>query len=460
MGHEDPFAGILAILALVLTSALVGRWAAGRLGVASVVGELAIGVAIGNALYQLGNPLELVVMHGSTANDVVREALVSGRSIAEAAHHVMGAAQLAPGTPDARLVALLAGPSGPRFLTLLTALSIFSSLGVILLLFMVGLESTVESMLKVGARAAAVAVVGIAAPFALGYATSSWLLPEASGTAHLFYAATLTATSVGITARVFKDVGLLQSLEARVILGAAVIDDVLGLVILAIAVAIAETGRVDPAAIARITALSALFLGALLLVGERLARRGARLLAALERGQVKLLMPLVFAFLMAWAASEIGLAAIVGAFGAGLVLREQLFEGIGGEERTLHEILAPFEAIFAPIFFVLMGMQVDLATFAHPATLALGGAFVVAAILGKLVAGLAAGAGSDRLSVGIGMVPRGEVGLIFASIGKGLGVIDDAAFSAVVLMVMTTTLVAPLGLGWSLRRGRAAAAAS
>jgi Kef-type K+ transport system membrane component KefB len=459
-GHEDPFAGILFALALVVTSALLGRWLAARLGMASVVGELVIGVAVGNALYQLGDPLAVVLMHSGTVNDVVREAWLSGRSIAQAAQQVMGDEKLVPGTPGAQVIALLGGPDGPRLFMLMTALWIFSSFGVILLLFLVGLESTIEGMLQVGGRAAAVAAVGIAAPFALGWATSLWLLPDEAATTHLFHGAALTATSVGITARVFKDLGRLQSDEARVILGAAVIDDVLGLVILAIVVGIVATGRVELDAIARIALLSAAFLGAVLWLGEGLARRVVRLFAALERSQVKLLMPLVFGFLLAWAANEIGLASIVGAFAAGLVLRDELFEDAGSEARTLHEMLAPLESIFAPVFFVLMGMQVDLGHFREPATLALGGAFVAAAIAGKLAVGLAAGPGVDKLSIGIGMVPRGEVGLIFASIGKSLGVIDDAVFSAVVLMVITTTLVAPVGLGWSLRRGTGAGAAS
>ena len=163
-------------------------------------------------------------------------------------------------------------------------------------------------------------------------------------------------------------------------------------------------------------------------------------------------------FLLAWLSSLIGLASIIGAFAAGLIVSERQFEQVGeaaiAQEpaRRLDELFAPLEALFAPIFFVLIGMQVNLATFLEPGVLWLALGLTVAAILGKVVAGVVAGRDVDRTSVGIGMIPRGEVGLIFASVGKGLGVLDHATFSAIVIMVLVTTLVAPLALKWSLSR--------
>jgi Kef-type K+ transport system membrane component KefB len=154
---------------------------------------------------------------------------------------------------------------------------------------------------------------------------------------------------------------------------------------------------------------------------------------------------------MSWVANLIGLATIVGAFAAGLILNEQHFEK-HPSKTTLEELMAPLERIFAPVFFVLMGMQVNLSTFAEPGTLGLVAAFTVVAIIGKILCGLPAGNGLDRLTVGVGMVPRGEVGLIFASIGKGLGVLDDSVFSALVVVVMASTLVTPPALKWSLGR--------
>lgn len=280
---------------------------------------------------------------------------------------------------------------------------------------------------------------------------------QASTPVHLFLGATLSATSVGITARVFKDLGKLQTSEARVILGAAVIDDILGLVILAVVVGIVATGRVHLSEVARILVLSALFLGGMVLLGKRLMHYPVAWFSRADRKHLKLLFPLTLAFLAAWAASMIGLAAIVGAFAAGLILSEEHFMEYTLTRTTTTELIAPLEALFAPIFFVLMGMQVNLNSFLEPGTPGLALAFVAAAVVGKLVAGFPAGKGIDRLSVGIGMIPRGEVGLIFASIGKGLGVVTDAVFSAVVIMVIVTTLITPVGLRWSLFRESAEA---
>jgi Kef-type K+ transport system membrane component KefB len=416
-GHADPFADVLLGMAVVVGAALVGRAIASRFRLASVLGELGMGVALGNLAYQLGNPLAARIMHGFDIHELLHSS--------------------EPGDEGLRVV--------------LISLWVFSNLGVILLLLMVGLESSVSDLMRVGARALAVAIAGVVAPFALGYATSLWLLPEAATTTHLFSGATLCATSVGITARVLRDLGQMQSPAARVILGAAVIDDVLGLMILAVIVGIVATGAVELGAVAKITLLSAAFLLVVLWFGERLGSGAARILSALERRNAKLLAPLLLAFATAWLVNQIGLAAIIGAFAAGLLLRDEHFTAKDGGPESLHAILAPLESVFAPVFFVVIGMQVNLELFASPATLALGGALTVVAIASKLVAGAFAGPGANKWVVGVGMVPRGEVGLIFASIGKTLGVVDGAEFSAVVMMVIATTLFAPIALDRLLR---------
>jgi Kef-type K+ transport system membrane component KefB len=318
---------------------------------------------------------------------------------------------------------------------------------------MVGLESRVSEMLTVGPRALAVAVLGVSAPFGLGFLATQVVLPGTSGTVALFMGATLSATSVGITARVFKDMNRLQDPEAKIILGAAVIDDILGLIILAIVVGIVVSGGVALGTIARIGLLSALFLGVVVLFGEPLVQAFIPVMIALDRRNLKLLFPLALAFALSWLASKIELATIVGAFAAGLILNEENFPTSDGERATtIEELIHPLEAIFAPVFFVLMGMQVNLATLGSMETAGIALALTVTAIVAKLASGLPAGKGVDRLSVGIGMVPRGEVGLIFASVGKGLGVVDEGLFSAVVIMVIVTTLLAPLLLKWSLGR--------
>ncbi len=451
--HEVPFSPILLEMALIIGLAVLGRFLAERFNQSAVLGELFIGVVIGNIGYSLGIPFFVLAMHLGDAIPLFSEVWLTGSSVNEAASHVFDADELAAGGSASRLIEIMTGLEGPRHVAMGFALWLFSELGVILLLFMVGLETQVDEMLKVGGRAFAVAIVGVVTPFVLGLGAGLWLMPDAGTPVHIFLAATLCATSVGITARVFRDLGKMQSREAKVILGAAVIDDVLGLIILAVVIGVASTGQINVLEIGRITLLSGLFVGSVLLFGGRLVQLLVPLVSALERHNVKLLFPLGLAFLMAWAANAVELAPIVGAFGAGLILSEEQFAKVS-RQSTMESLIAPLERIFAPIFFVLMGMQVDLQSFCDPTTLWLALAFTVVAIIGKLVCGLPAGRGVDRLSIGLGMIPRGEVGLIFASIGKGLGVVSGSVFSALVVMVIVTTLITPIALKWSLFRGQ------
>jgi len=358
----------------------------------------------------------------------------------------------------------LAGLTWFRSLAGDATLDLLAQLGVLILLFQVGLESTVRDMLKVGATATLVAVLGVITPFALGWGVGALVLPGHSAYAHAFLGATLTATSVGITARVLHDLGKAQLIEARVILGAAVIDDVLGLVILAVVAGVigaAATGAtLSAGATAVVVAKAALFLFGALALGVVISPRlfGA---AALVRGRgVLLATALVVCFVLAALASAIGLAAIVGAYAAGLILEDVHWREFTrrGEQR-LQDLIAPIAEFLVPVFFVLMGMRVELAAFAQPAVLLLALLLTVAAIAGKQACALGAlGRRLDRLSIGIGMIPRGEVGLIFASIGMtltlhGERIVDAAVYSAVVIMVIVTTLVTPPALAWSLARG-------
>jgi Kef-type K+ transport system membrane component KefB len=449
--HTDPFAYVVLGLACVITIAILGRWLAGRFKQPPVLGELLIGLLVGNVGYWFGLPLFVLIMHLGEARPVFREVWRSGDAVADVTSRVLGPSTLQLGGLGEMLLPLVIGPHGLPLVYLGFALSLFSTLGVLILAFMVGLQSSVSEMREVGLRASLVAVVGVVAPFALGLVLCAGLLPDEGMPAHLFVAATLCATSVGITGRVFQDLGRIQTGEARVILGAAVIDDVLGLLVLAVVLGIAATGSVDPAEVAWTMAVSVLFLGGVLLFGERIARSAARTFEGLDRQQGKLLFPIALAFALAWLASMVQLASIVGAFAAGLIISEEYFSE-DSRGWKIQDLVAPLEAIFAPVFFVLMGMQVNLASFAEPSTLVLAGAFTAIAIVGKLAAGAPAGRDLDRLSVGIGMVPRGEVGLIFASVGKGIGVVNDAVFSAIVIMVIVTTFITPLGLRWSMAR--------
>jgi Kef-type K+ transport system membrane component KefB len=454
-GHSDPFSFILIELAIIILVAIIGRWAAIKCNQPAVLGELLIGVILGNVAYWLGSPLSFFIMHLSDAGQIFERIWVTGTTVVDAAKHVFPASELEPGGMGHRLVQIMTGPGANKFIIMGFSLWLFSNLGVILLLFMVGLESSVKEMLEVGPKATKVAIVGVVCPFILGLIASIWLLPDSESGVYLFLAATFCATSVGITARVFKDLNKIQTNEAKIILGAAVVDDILALVILAIVVGIVTTGGVKLFEVGRILLFSIIFLGVIIKYGERFIRWLLPYVSVLDRNNSKLLFPLALAFLLAWLANLIELATIVGAFAAGLILDDDQFAMHEDTKTTMEETIKPLETIFAPIFFVLMGMQVNLGTFLERETLWLSLAFILVAMLGKIVAGIPAGKGSDRMTVGIGMLPRGEVGLIFASIGKGLGVVTDSIFSAVVIMVIVTTLITPFLLKWSLGRNAA-----
>lgn len=336
-------------------------------------------------------------------------------------------------------------------------------LGVIILLFAVGLESTVGQMMAVGLSSLLVATVGVVAPFALGWGVGMLLLPDAGPYVHAFLGATLTATSVGITARVLQDLGKTDTPEARIILGAAVIDDVMGLVILAVvggAITAAASGQaLSYGSVLVILAKATLFLVGALVVGLRISTFLFRLASRLEAEGVLLALALTWCFLLSWLASAIELAPIVGAFAAGLVLEGAHYKSfVDKGEHQLEELVAPIAAFLVPVFFVIMGMRTDLASFADTRVLGLAAALTVAAVIGKQVCGLAVvGGGIDRVTVGLGMIPRGEVGLIFANMGMalvlaGTPIITPSLYSAIVVMVIVTTLVTPPALKWSLGR--------
>jgi Kef-type K+ transport system membrane component KefB len=347
-------------------------------------------------------------------------------------------------------------------------LGALAEIGVILLLFEVGLESNLGEMLEVGWSSLLVALAGVVAPFFLGWGVASLFIPDEARLAHIFIGATLCATSVGITARVLKDMGKLNTRVARIVLGAAVIDDVLGLIILAVVQgaiqATAAGTTLSLASVAVITLKAVGFLFGALLVGRLVVPHIFRGAGKLEGRGVLLALAVALCFVLSWAAAGIGLAAIVGAFAAGLLLEEAHVERMPGRTKhELHELLTPLTTILVPIFFVLMGLKVDLRAFARLDILGFAAALTAVAIIGKQVCSLAVvDRGVNRLAVGLGMIPRGEVGLIFAGIGATLvlpnaagasePVINSATFAAVVIMVIVTTLVTPPLLKWSLAR--------
>ena len=334
-----------------------------------------------------------------------------------------------------------------------------AEIGVILLLFQVGLESDLGKLLAVGRSAVSVAVLGVAAPVILGYAVSSLFMPaDAPWHVHLFLGATLAATSVGITARVLKDIGRMDAPESQVILGAAVADDILGLIVLAIALGLvqsADTGAMSlsVAPIAWILVKAVGFLAGAIVCGRLIIVPLIGMIRMARSPSVPVVLSVAYCFLMAALAEQLGLADIVGAFTAGLVVNDAIGRFFGAQKEKyrsqLDAPIAPIAPIFVPVFFVYMGLRVDLLSFASFDVLVFAALLSVTAIVSKQACVLGVfGKGLNRWAVGIGMVPRGEVGLIFASIGHtvsvaGTPIFSDQVFAAIVAMVMLTTLVTP-----------------
>lgn len=354
--------------------------------------------------------------------------------------------------------------------------------GVVILLFQVGLESHIGEMSRVGVRAFLVACVGVVVPFVLGtYVVGPLILPGLPFYAYLFLGATLTATSVGITARVFQDLKILRSAEAQIVLGAAVIDDVLGLIILAVVSAIVTAGSFSIVEVGWISFKAVAFLAGAIFIGQLVAPVLGRWFSAVHTGKgMKLTLALCFGLCCAYLSGQLGLAPIVGAFAAGLVLdpvhfrhfkdpeivdelREQAealepaakakLLGVIDEHAKHHvrDILDPIGNLLVPIFFVLTGMHVRLDALFDPKLLVVALSITLVAFVGKAVAGLVAGKVNKSI-VGWGMVPRGEVGLIFAATGQKLGIVSDELYGVIIIVVILSTLLTPPILTFVVRR--------
>ncbi len=444
--HADPVAPVLLALAWLGLGAAIGGHLVQRLGVPAVVGELGFGLLVGNLGYWTGSPTLVVLRTGEPVRRMAEWAWLHGATLAEAVRQL-----LPPGADTERLAAALATPAGLGAVSVYLFVDQLSRLAVVFLLFLVGLEMRLEELARVGMRAVAVAVTGVVAPLVLGAAVVRWLAP-AGLSRELYVGGVLTATSVGITARVLADLHQMHRREAHLILGAAVVDDVLGLLLLAVLAALVVGGGVTVSGLAGLAAGAVLFVGGAIAAGLWLLPRLAqhRLWRRLGLARAQLAVGVVLAFLLAWVAGRMGLATIIGAFAAG-VLVERLLADRPAEQPSLRELLSPLEVLVVPLFFVLLGLQVRLETLASRPALVLGGALLVAAVAGKLAAGLAAGRGVRRWTVGLGMLPRGEVGLLFASVGRSIGALNDAEFSALVLVAVLTTLASPVLLARALR---------
>ena len=347
------------------------------------------------------------------------------------------------------LAGVVVGPSVFGLVGADEVLRTLGELGVILLLLQVGLELDLADLGAVGRGSLLVAVTGVVLPFATGFAVME-LFGESLNTA-IFVGAALTATSVGITARVFGDLRALTSAEARTVLGAAVADDVLGLVILTVVVRIVSEGSVSAASVVGLVGLAVGFLLVTAGVGVRLAPWLFGLVQRSSRSPGTLVaIALAFTLGVAELAHAARLAPIVGAFVAGLALARS------DQAERIRRELTPVGHLFVPVFFLQIGIDADIATFTEPRVLGLAACLLAVGIVGKVAAGWAApGSCGDRLLIGIGMIPRGEVGLIFAGLGLREGVLGEDLYGALLLVVLVTTLLTPPVLGVRLRKVQA-----
>ncbi len=408
-------AGVLLSLVIIYLSSKLGSEVAKRLDFPPVLGELVAGVIVGVSA------LHLIVFPegGLTANDsIVMQALSLINTL----------------TPEA-VTDIFSSQS--------EVISVLAELGVIVLLFEIGLESDLRQLKEVGIQATVVACVGVAVPFVAGTAGLMTIFGVPAIPA-IFAGAALTATSIGITSKVLSELNQLKSKEGQIIVGAAVIDDVLGIVVLAVVASLAKTGEIDTGNVIYLIVSSTVFLFGSIFLGGVFNKFFVKTVETLKtRGNI-VIPAFIFAFFMAFLGNAIHLEAILGAFAAGLVLDES------DARNELDELVKPIADLLVPIFFVTVGARADLGVL-NPAVpenragLLIAVFLVAVAIVGKLVTGWAVFGqpGINRLAIGVGMIPRGEVGLVFAGIGSASGVLSKPLEVSIIIMVILTTFLAP-----------------
>ncbi len=389
-GHMmDPISPIMLGIVIILVAAKIGGELARRFNQPVVLGELMMGVVLGNA----------VLFTGWDFSKMLQE--------------------------------------NPSLLHL-------SAFGALVLLCRVGIETNVAAMMEAKLSSSLVAVGGVIAPCALGYPLTLYLLPDAHPHTRLIIITALCATSIGITTRVFEDLGKLQIPEARIVLGAAIVDDVLGLLILSVVSSIIVTGAFATDDVLRIAAYAVVFMFTAALISLKFAHILGEYISRFHAEGMKLVWAVSVCFILAYIADEIGLAPILGAFAAGMIRRDIKVTDLHGHEHEMDEMIRPAYLIFVPMFFLTMGSQVRLEAFLDKSAVLLAVGLIVVAVLGKLVSGLCAvGKNLNRLCIGVAMIPRAEVGIIFASMGLSLGVLDETTYSALIIMIMFTTFITP-----------------
>jgi Kef-type K+ transport system membrane component KefB len=408
-------AGVLLSLVVIYFASKLGGEICARIDLPPVLGELVGGVLVGVSAFHL-----LVFPEGGSTAD--NSLIISFLQ------------QTAGLTPEA---------SSHVFASSSEVISVLSELGVIILLFEIGLESDLKELIRVGPQAAIVAVVGVVAPFAAGTAGLVYLFGVPVIPA-IFAGAALTATSIGITAKVLAEIGQLSSQEGQIIIGAAVLDDILGIVVLAVVASLVKTGEIQITNVLVLIVSAGAFLIGSIVLGRFISPFIVGLMNEMKtRGQV-LITSLIFAIVLSYIGAVIHLEAILGAFAAGLILAET------DKRKELEEQVVPIADILVPIFFVCVGAKTDVSVLnptvpSNREGLAIASFLIVVAIIGKVITGLTLIGNKElnKLAVGVGMIPRGEVGLVFAGVGSASGALSEATEAAIIMMVIVTTFIAP-----------------
>ncbi len=407
-------AGVLLSLITVYLAAKVGGELCARVNLPPVLGELLGGVIVGVSALHL---------------------IVFPEGAGETGSVLM---QLVETTSDVGAEGLLSVFKGES-----EVVSILAELGVIILLFEIGLESDLKELIRVGPQAAIVAIIGVVLPFALG-TTGLIAIFNIATIPAVFAGAALTATSIGITAKVLAEIQKLGSKEGQIIIGAAVLDDVLGIIVLAVVASLAKTGEIQVQNVVILIVSAAAFLVGAIFVGRLLSPLFVGLVDQMQTRGELIITSLIFAFVLSYIAATIQLEAILGAFAAGLILAET------PKHKELEEQIIPIADMLVPVFFVTVGARTDVSVLnpLNPANregLIIASFMVLVAIIGKVVTGFAivGQPGINRLAIGVGMIPRGEVGLVFAGVGSASGALSESLEAAIIVMVILTTFVAP-----------------
>lgn len=406
--------GVLLSLVAIYLAAKLGGELCARINLPPVLGELVGGVLVGvSALHLITFP----------------EGAESPNSL------IMDFLQMSAGLSPEGALSIFRSES--------EVISVLSELGVVILLFEIGLESDLKELIRVGPQAAIVAVVGVVVPFVAGTAGLITIFGVPTVPA-IFAGAALTATSIGITAKVLSELQRLSSKEGQIIIGAAVLDDVLGIIVLAVVASLAKTGEIQVGNVIYLIISAAVFLVGSILLGRLFSPFFVALVNSLKTRGELILSSLIFAYLLSYIAAAIQLEAILGAFAAGLILAET------DKRKELEEQVIPIADTLVPIFFVTVGARTDISVLnpidpANREGLIMASFLIVVAILGKVVTGFTVFGqpNLNRLAIGVGMIPRGEVGLVFAGVGSASGVLSEPLEAAIIVMVILTTFVAP-----------------